>query len=245
MVRTDVLWWTDPSPRRGATSCPSTRSAASLRARVVDGCTALRSHRRATCWRMRVGLACRREVCCSQLTPGPPGHDSSLTIVYPSGPGAPPASVQTVRSPSLPYVALVFISETSLVAAGHDCAPVLFSGGPDGWALVRSLDDASAGGKSMTPNATGARAAGGPGRLNTEAFNRFRQADSRGHSAGGAGGSTAATAPGSTSTNAQGELLTVHQNTILDVQAYECAQDGSVTKIFTVGRDGRLCIWAL
>lgn len=152
--------------------------------------------------------------------------------------------MQIVRSPSLPYVALLFINESTLVAAGHDCAPVLFSGGPGGWALSRSLDDTSAGAKNLTPSATGSSPrAGGPGRLNTEAFNRFRQADSRGAtSAPSAGGSTA---PGSIHTNANGELLTVHQNTILDVQAYEWAQDGSVAKFFTVGKDGRLCIWAV
>jgi actin related protein 2/3 complex subunit 1A/1B len=95
------------------------------------------------------------------------GHDASITVVYPAGPGEPPAAIQTIRSISLPYVSLSFLTETSLVAAGHDCQPVLFQGGADGWVMTKSLDDPNAT-KSLTPQATGAaRAEGSVGRLNT------------------------------------------------------------------------------
>lgn len=167
-------------------------------------------------------------------------HDSSITIVYPAGPGQPPAAVQTIRSISLPYLSLAFLDETSLIAAGHDCQPILFKGGPDGWVMTKSLDDISAT-KSLTPQATGASRFGGAGvgRLNTEAFNRFKQADSR-----GAPSSNGAVA-GATGQTAEGELKTVHQNTITHVEAYEWKSDDSVAKFYTVGRDGRLVIWTV
>jgi actin related protein 2/3 complex subunit 1A/1B len=157
--------------------------------------------------------------------------------VYPSGPQI------VIRSPSLPYVSLTFISESQLIAAGHDCQPVVFAGSDGGWALDHSLDDpaaAGAGAKPLTPSATGRVA--GPGRLNTEAFNRFRQADSRGASSTSTG-SSATKAPGAIATAPDGSLLTVHQNTITSVQPYEWSQNGDVSKVATAGRDGRLVIW--
>lgn len=144
--------------------------------------------------------------------------------------------MHTIRTPSLPYVALLWLSQTTLVAAGHDCQPVLFSGSVEsGWALVRSLDENVAGGTKpgiLTPSSTG-----GVGRLNSEAFRTFRSADSRGASSsapgGGAGGSGAT------------ELTTVHQNTITKVKAFETSAEGEVTRFSTSGVDGRLVIWTV
>ncbi|KAJ9122415.1 hypothetical protein QFC22_001840 [Naganishia vaughanmartiniae] len=170
-------------------------------------------------------------------------HDSSISIVYPSAPGQPPAAIQTIRSPSLPYTSLLFTTESALVAAGHDCQPVLFQGSQSGWSLVKSLDDpAAAGSRNMTPQATGASRFGGNsvGRLHSEAFNRFRQADTRGAAGVGAAGEGA---PGAQANG--GELKTIHQNTITGLQAYEWGADGAVVKFYTIGRDGRLVIWQL
>jgi actin related protein 2/3 complex subunit 1A/1B len=89
----------------------------------------------------------------------------------------------------------------------------------------------------MTPTATGSGRLG-PGRLNNEAFNLFKAADSRGVST-----SAAAVISGKANTTASGELLTVHQNTITNVQPYEWGKDGSVVRFTTIGRDGKLCIW--
>lgn len=165
-------------------------------------------------------------------------HDSTITVVYPAGPDQPPQAVRTITSITLPTVSLSFVNETTLIAAGHDCQPILFRGGADGWVMDKSLDDPTST-KPMSAQSTGtARAVGGVGRLNNEAFNRFRQADSRGQvSSTGLGGT-----PGQT---ADGELKTVHQNTITAVEPYEWKSDGSVGKIYTIGRDGRLAIWSL
>jgi len=154
------------------------------------------------------------------------GHDSTISIVYPgSGP-----VIHTIRMTTLPLVTLVWASEDSIVAAGHDCQPYVFSGNEGGWKLIGSLDDTSAPKSTSSPSRLSAV---GPGRLNSTAFNTFRNADSRGfsNSSRGAGGS-----------QGESELLTVHQNTITNVRPYE-GQSGAITKVSTTGVDGNLAIW--
>lgn len=146
------------------------------------------------------------------------GHDSSVSIVYPGGP-----TIYNIRTSSLPYITLAWTSEDALVAAGHDCQPVVFAGSEQGWALVGTLDGSTSG-SSKGPGAK----AGTVGRLNSAAFNTFRNADTRGQS----GGDTASDT----------ELLTVHQNTILSVRPF--AYDGEgVSRVSTTGVDGKLVIW--
>ncbi|KAI0064732.1 actin-like protein ARPC3 [Artomyces pyxidatus] len=154
-------------------------------------------------------------------------HDSTISIVYPGGP-----AIYTIRSNSLPYVTLTWTAEEALVAAGHDCQPVLFTGNASGWKAAGSLDDTSAP-KSAGGARSGFGGASPVGRLNSAAFNTFRNADSRG--LGSPGG---ANSGGSGDT----ELFTVHQNTITSVRPYE-GGPGAVTKVSTSGVDGKLVIW--
>jgi actin related protein 2/3 complex subunit 1A/1B len=147
-------------------------------------------------------------------------HDSSISIVYPGGP-----IVYNIRISSLPYVTLTWTSEDALVAAGHDCQPVVFSGSEQGWALIGTLDDTTA---SSGSRVSGART-GTVGRLNSAAFNTFRNADTRGQTGGDAASDT--------------ELLTVHQNTITSVRPYAYGGEGIVSRVSTTGVDGKLVIW--
>jgi len=144
-------------------------------------------------------------------------HDSSVTIVYPAAP-----AVIHIKSQTLPYVTLTWTSESTLVAAGHDCQPMLFEGSEVGWAAVGSLDDTTANKASRSLGASSP-----VGRLNSAAFNTFRSADTRGQSAVSQG---------------ESELMTVHQNTITSVRNYEGAP-GHVTKVSTSGVDGKLVVW--
>lgn len=145
------------------------------------------------------------------------GHDSSISIVYPSGP-----TVYNIRIPTLPFVTLTWTAEDSLVAAGHDCQPVVFSGSETGgWATVGSLDDSSSASNKPTASRVG--------RLNSGAFATFQNADSR--------GLTSSTGP-----EGDAKLSTVHQNTITSVRNYE-ESGGRVTKVSTSGVDGNLVIW--
>ncbi|KAF8651481.1 hypothetical protein AX16_004779 [Volvariella volvacea WC 439] len=146
-------------------------------------------------------------------------HDSSLSLVYPGGP-----VVLNIRTPSLPFVTLTWTTENSLVAAGHDCQPIVFSGSESGWQIIGSLDDASGASRSgFAPSPVG--------RLKTGAFATFRDADTRGQSSAG-----------SSSVSTDTKLLTVHQNTITSVRPYE-GYAGQVTKVSTTGVDGNLVVW--
>ena len=169
-----------------------------------------------------------------------PAHDSTITVVYPSGPDSAPQAIYTIQLPSLPCISLVFTSPSTLVAAGHDCQPFLFSGGVSTpWTQTRSLDDSS----SSAAARSGAAAGGSVGRLNkSEAFNMFRAADSRGV---GSGGAPVVAAAGTRQTANGTELTTVHQNTVTSVRRYEGGEgDGSdVTRVSTSGVDGRLVVW--
>ncbi|TFK30048.1 actin-related protein ARPC3 [Coprinopsis marcescibilis] len=142
-------------------------------------------------------------------------HDSTISIVYPGGP-----SIYTVRLPSLPLVSLAWTSEYSVVAAGHDCRPLVFSGSDQGWQESGTLDDASS-------SKAASSGFGGPGRLKSNAFATFQNADSRGQSSG----NVADTKPN-----------TVHQNTITSVRPYDAA-NGEVSRVSTSGVDGNLVIW--
>jgi actin related protein 2/3 complex subunit 1A/1B len=141
-------------------------------------------------------------------------HDSSISIAYPGGP------VHTIRMPTLPLVTLTWTSEDMVVAAGHDCQPMVFSGSDAGWQEVGTLDDGSHAGSKGGPSAVG--------RLKTGAFATFRDADSRGQS--------------SSLGNTDTKLSTIHQNTITSIRPYEGA-GGQVTKVSTTGVDGKLVIW--
>jgi len=158
------------------------------------------------------GCPCPNRVCI--------GHDSTISVVYPN---ADAPVVYSIRLPSLPLVSLTWTSENSIVAAGHDCRPLVFNGSEQGWQEAGTLDDSKGAGGSGF-------GAGTPGRLKTGAFATFRDADVRGQS--GAGGA------GQTDT----KLLTIHQNTINSVRPYEVV-GGEVTKVSTSGVDGNLVIW--
>ncbi|GAA5964379.1 hypothetical protein JCM3765_006395 [Sporobolomyces pararoseus] len=172
------------------------------------------------------------------------GHDSTLTVVYPSAPEQPPQASYTLNLPSLPCLSLTFTTENSLIAAGHDCQPLTFEGSlENGWNATGSLDQRTGSGAPRAGAATG-----GVGRLNrSEAFNMFRAADSRGVSSSPAGPSSAGVAAGQKLTSNGTELLTVHQNTITSVRPYEGGGVGGqeVTKVSTTGVDGRLVIWSV
>ena len=47
------------------------------------------------------------------------GHDSSVTVVYPSGPEQPPRAMLNISTRFLPLTSLIWSGENELIAAGH------------------------------------------------------------------------------------------------------------------------------
>ncbi|KDR81723.1 hypothetical protein GALMADRAFT_59867 [Galerina marginata CBS 339.88] len=152
-------------------------------------------------------------------------HDSSINIVYPNGP-----VIYNIRMPSLPLVSLTWTSEDTIIAAGHDCRPIVFSGSEAGWQEAGTLDDANA--PKSPESRSGFGASSSVGRLKAGAFATFRDADTRGQSS----------IAGSASPTADTKLLTIHQNTITNVRPYEYS-GSNVSKVSTSGVDGMLIIW--
>jgi len=69
-------------------------------------------------------------------------HDSSVHFLECSTTNH---TIQTVRCRGLPYITCLWVGETSLIAAGHDCVPVLFQGGPGKYQFVKDLDSGEGG----------------------------------------------------------------------------------------------------
>jgi actin related protein 2/3 complex subunit 1A/1B len=92
------------------------------------------------------------------------GHDSVVYVANPQG-------VASVKMIGLPFTSVLYLSENSIIAAGHDCTPVLFQSNGGGWELKGIIDQ----GKGTASVASG-----------NAAMNKFKQMDSRAV-AGGAG----------------------------------------------------------
>ncbi|KNZ45806.1 hypothetical protein VP01_779g8 [Puccinia sorghi] len=157
-------------------------------------------------------------------------HDSAVTVVYPSGPDSLPHAIHVIKLPSLPFISLSFCTEHSFVAAGHDCQPMVFQGSCEGgWQLVKTLDEGKASSSAQSPR----QSVGGIGRLNNEAFNLFRSADSRGVMSPAEGVATSGNRAG---------VDTVHSNTITSIRNF-AGEAGRISHLSTSGVDGKLVIW--
>lgn len=128
----------------------------------------------------------------------------------------------------MPLIALSWTSGETIVAAGHDCRPLVFAGSEQGWQEVGTLDDASSS-RTSEGSRSGFGSNTGVGRLKTGAFATFRDADSRGQTTSG-------------SIFSDTKLNTIHQNTITSVRPYD-SQDGYVARVSTTGVDGAVVIW--
>ncbi|OCK95383.1 structural constituent of cytoskeleton [Cenococcum geophilum 1.58] len=67
-------------------------------------------------------------------------HDSSVTVVYPSAPEQPPRAVLSISTQLLPFMNLLWTSESEIIAAGYDCEAYRLQGSEQGWQLAGSLE---------------------------------------------------------------------------------------------------------
>ncbi|KAL6250549.1 ARP2/3 actin-organizing complex subunit Sop2 [Rhinocladiella similis] len=93
-------------------------------------------------------------------------HDSSITVVYPSGPDAPPRAMLSISTQTLPFTSLIWNGEAEIIAAGYDCEAFRFRGSEGGWELVGSVE------AKTRPSLGGAR--------EESALHMFKQMDLRG-----------------------------------------------------------------
>ncbi|OAP62175.1 hypothetical protein AYL99_04378 [Fonsecaea erecta] len=94
-------------------------------------------------------------------------HDSSITVVYPSGPDQPPKAMLSISTQTLPFTSLIWNGEAEILAAGYDCECFRFRGTEQGWELVGSVE------MQKRPGMGGAM-------REESALNMFRQMDLKG-----------------------------------------------------------------
>jgi actin related protein 2/3 complex, subunit 1A/1B len=68
-------------------------------------------------------------------------HDSSITVVYPTGPDQPPRAVVSIATQLLPFKSLLWSSEDEIIAAGYDCEAFRFKGSDAGWQLTGTVEN--------------------------------------------------------------------------------------------------------
>lgn len=143
-------------------------------------------------------------------------HDSCISVADVSIPSSScKSAVVTLKTRFLPCLSIVWSSEVNLIAAGHDCFPVLYkyeegSKGSIGKLINGGKIDQS--GKEKEADGF-------------SAMKKFRDMDRRGienHTGPGEGG---------------GALESIHQNTIVEVRNY------NKDRVSTVGLDGKVVIW--
>jgi len=78
-------------------------------------------------------------------------HDSTICFADPAS-----GNIQTVSLTTLPFRSVLFVSEDTVVAAGHDCNPMLFSNKGGSWQYVKNLDEAGGTQSGPKTSATGA-----------------------------------------------------------------------------------------
>ena len=71
-------------------------------------------------------------------------HDSSITVVYPSGPEQAPRAMLSISTPLLPFTSLIWTSESEIIAAGYDCEAFRFGGSESGWQMTGSVESKKA-----------------------------------------------------------------------------------------------------
>jgi len=78
------------------------------------------------------------------------GHDARIAFADVT---SDPPTVETLTLPTLPLTALLFVNESTVVGAGHDCNPQLFVHQNDAWTAGPRLDKAEVAAAAAGPDA--------------------------------------------------------------------------------------------
>jgi len=142
------------------------------------------------------------------------GHDSTVSVAECHDGAEPTLSVCKMKL--LPMMDCLFLDESKIVVAGHDCAPYLVAlSGPGQWKVVKCLDEKKAATATKTASATQA------------AMKMFQDQSTKGTT---------------DSSKLSGDVATKHQNTITDIEVYK-RNATMVTEFTTSGLDGEIFWW--
>jgi len=138
-------------------------------------------------------------------------HNSAIAFTTPG------AAPQIIKLKELPLKVCAFLNETTVVAAGYDNEPIIFTKNGDVWEMKQKLDKKKETAAKATTSATSA------------AFSKFQTATRV--------GATADTGAAGASPD------TTHQNAISCIALIRKA--GKVAEFSTTGYDGKLVRWAV
>jgi len=151
------------------------------------------------------------------------GHDSTVSFVELAS--SSPPICQTLRSSSLPAIKLLFLSETVLVAVGHEMKPEIYQANGGNWSSLGFVDreEASSGKSSSSAHSKVAA---------TSSFTAARSLWAN------------KTVKGQNSGKGSDDLWTKHHRCITELKAYSGTQSAATIDAFsTSAMDGRIVIW--
>lgn len=161
-------------------------------------------------------------------------HDSSISVVDPDA----GLAVVTLKTRYLPFLACLWVSNKRIVAAGHDCCPMLFSYETNCNTSPKEINGLA--------NSESYQLLKFMGRLDRSqkkeaddlsAMRKFKDLDARGPLA-------SCMEEMAVSTASEVPLGTIHQNTINQIRSL-CRNSLVVDKLATIGLDGKLVVWSL
>jgi actin related protein 2/3 complex subunit 1A/1B len=143
------------------------------------------------------------------------GHDSTVSVAECREGQEPSLSVLKLKL--LPMMDCIFLDETKIVVAGHDCAPFLVTqSGPDRWVVSKNLDEKK---KAAAPAAAVSQS--------RAAFAMFQDRATKGTT---------------DSSKLDTDIETKHQNAITNIEVYR-RNPSMVTEFTTSGLDGAVHWW--
>jgi len=153
-------------------------------------------------------------------------HDSSISVVDSSY----SMTVVTLKTRYLPFLSCVWVSQNSIIAAGHDCCPMLFNHQTSKVSTPQQNGPTSNNRNSMQQAVLKFIGRLDRSQKRTEdgqsAMRKFRDLDAKADQSSLNGGESC--------------LGTIHQNTIGQIRLY--SKERSVA---TVGLDGKFVVWSL
>eukprot|EP01139_Manchomonas_bermudensis_P001500 Amastigsp_a2149_233.p1 type:complete len:380 gc:universal Amastigsp_a2149_233:34-1173(+) len=142
-------------------------------------------------------------------------HDSSVVVIEGEG-----GFTSVTRVQGLPYTSLIFATENTIFAGGHDCnVSVLTGANGRPWTFQCVLDQKN-----------NKKAGGADASAASAARNKFQQSDSKGTTEG---------------EDVDTTLPTIHQNAIRELMPMTWNQSNAVTAFSSAGSDGLIVSWTL
>jgi len=138
-------------------------------------------------------------------------HDSTISVVDAER----KMTVTVLKTRYLPFLTCIWPNNNSIIAAGHDCCPMLFKCANGKLEFLEKID------KSVKKEADG-----------FSAMRKFKDMDKYNDF-------------NSSGNNSETMLDTIHQNSITELRVYSQSKNGVADQISSISLDGKMVVWNL